>query len=141
MERLTLTHATVADLAQIADFVGEAAGVCGFDARTAYQIQMAVDEAASNVILHGYSGQPGRLEIQIECVEGAIEISVLDWGRAFDLESVPEPDLEASLDARPIGGLGLFFMRKFMDELEFNFDEAGGNVLRMRRELRVRGQT
>ncbi|HYN87382.1 MAG TPA: ATP-binding protein [Ardenticatenaceae bacterium] len=141
MERLTLTHATVADLAQIADFVEKAAGVCGFDARTAYQIQMAVDEAASNVVVHGYGGQPGRIEIQVECIEGAIEILVLDWGRSFDLESVPEPDLEAPLDARPIGGLGLFFMRKFMDELEFKFDEVHGNVLRMRRALRAHGQT
>lgn len=133
MQQLAFAQATVADLAQIADFVNAVAEQCGFDARAAYQVQMAVDEACSNVILHGYSGRPGRLEIEIECTERFLEIRILDWGRSFDPESVSAPDVQAPLDQRPIGGLGLFFMRKFMDELEFNFSAKQGNRLRMRR--------
>lgn len=136
MQRIAFERATVGDLGQIADWVSAAAEDCGFDARTAYQIQMAVDEACSNVILHGYDGRPGRLEIEIECAARFLEIRVRDWGRSFDPESVSPPDVQAPLDERPIGGLGLFFMRKFMDELEFNFDAERGNLLRMRRHVK-----
>lgn len=133
MQRLALPQATVDDLARIADFISEALEECGVDARAAYQIQMAVDEAASNVVLHGYGGRPGRLEIEIECSDSDIEIHILDWGKSFDPDSIPEPDVGAPLEQRPVGGLGLFFMRKFMDELEFHFDAQKGNRLRMRR--------
>lgn len=136
MQRLVLADATAADLGRIADGVSAAAEQCGLDPRAAYQVQMAVDEACSNIMLHGYGGQPGRLEIEIECMARFLEIRIRDWGRTFDPDSIADPDIEVPLDERPIGGLGLFFMRKFTDELEFNFDAERGNLLRMRRYVK-----
>lgn len=131
MGRLVLSRATVSDLGQIAEWVTAEAVACGFDARIAFKIQMAVDEACSNILTHGYAGGAGRVELETRCERRTFEIHIRDWGRAFDPTAIDEPDLAASVDERNIGGLGLFFMRQFMDDVRFTFDPQGGNLLRM----------
>jgi len=119
-------------LATIADFIADAGRDAGFDQDVIFHVQMAVDEACSNVIEHAYQGQNrGEISLSCDCKGKEWVISIHDTGRAFDPEAVPEPDLNADLDELKTGGLGLYFMRQLMDEVEFTFDAKKGNQLRM----------
>jgi serine/threonine-protein kinase RsbW len=119
-------------LATIADFIAEVGRDAGFDQDTVFHVQMAVDEACSNVIEHAYQGQDeGDITLSVDFDRNEWVIAIYDTGRAFDPESVPEPNLNAGLDDIKTGGLGLYFMRQLMDEVEFTFDHERGNKLRM----------
>jgi len=119
-------------LAAIGEFVTRAAEAAGLDARDVYAVQLAVDEACSNVIEHAY-GDEGCGDIECTCriCEDGLTVMLRDHGRPFDPTSVPEPDLHASLAHHPGRGLGLYFMRKLMDEVRFEFTPDAGNVLTM----------
>lgn len=116
----------------IREFVMDAAHQAGLDEKEVYNVQLAADEAASNVIEHAYEGvQDGQLEISTEVDENALQISMRDWGKPFDAEEIAEPDVSADLEQRVVGGLGLFFMRKLMDEVRFTYAPETGNLLTM----------
>jgi len=123
-------------LAEIADFITRVGRDAGFDEDDVFHVQMAVDEACSNVVEHAYG--PNRVgDIVISCRvdgNGDLRVDIYDHGRPFNPEEVPEPLLGAEmmdLDEMKVGGLGLFFMRKLMDEVTFHFDEGVGNHLTM----------
>lgn len=119
-------------LATIADFIAETGHDADYDQDMIFHVQMAVDEACSNVIEHAYQGQDkGDITLSCDCKKEEWVIAISDTGRSFDPDSVPEPDLDASLEDIKTGGLGLYFMRQLMDEVEFSFDEKKGNKLRM----------
>ena len=120
-------------LAQIAEFVGAAARDAGWDEDEAFHVQVAVDEACSNIIEHAY-GQEALGEVKLTCCienRGDLVISIHDHGKPFDPATIPEPPIGATLEEVPEGGLGLYFMRKLMDKVEFRFDAEHGNVLTM----------
>jgi serine/threonine-protein kinase RsbW len=103
----------------------------GFETHDAHAITLAVGEAVGNVIKHSYRGRTDE-SVVLRCrAEGkAIEISLSDYGEAFD------PDLQPMLppdELRP-GGRGLYLMRAIMDEVEFQRDR-GLNIVRMRKLL------
>lgn len=107
-------------LDEIREFVGGVARAGGFDERDVYNIQLATDEAASNIIEHAYEGvNDGLLEISCGVNGSAITIVLVDYGESFDPSVVPVPDLKADLSERKIGGLGIFLMRKLMDEVRY----------------------
>jgi len=62
-------------------------------------------------------------------------VTIKDEGKPFDLSSVPPPDLDTDLDKRRIGGLGIYLMRKLMDDVSYSFDAQKGNTLVMRKTL------
>ena len=118
------------NLAAIDQFVADAAERAGFDSCTVYQVQLAVDEACSNIIEHAYGGEgDGIIQCSRRIEDGALTIVLRDYGEPFDPASVPEPDLEAGLEERSEGGLGLYFIFQIMDEVTFNFDAQDGNML------------
>ena len=120
-------------LAQIAEFVEETVRAASWNDDEVYHVQMAVDEACSNVMEHAYgSGWQGDIDLTC-CIEdqGDLVISIRDNGKPFDPSSVPEPPIGADLESLPEGGLGLYFMRKLMDQVTFHFDEKNGNMLTM----------
>lgn len=128
----------IADLAQLAtirDFVAQTGRELGLDDELIYSLQLAVDEACSNVVNHAYGGSGGLIEITIEPAGESLQVIIRDWGRAFDPSAVPVPDLAAPLEQRSLGGLGLFLMRGIMDRVEFQFDEENGNTLTMVKQL------
>ena len=119
-------------LPAIGDFVIESAQAAGLDDSAVYAVQLAVDEAATNVIEHAYRGmEPGDLECGCEILPNGIKIILSDHGRPFDPDQVPEPETNAPLEDVKPRGLGLFFMRKMMDEMRFEFSESNGNRLIM----------
>ncbi len=125
------------NLDTVREFVGEAALRCGLNASAIYAVQLAVDEAFSNIIEHAYGGESQEnIECTCQIMTTGLAITLRDCGKPFDPTVVPDPDLEADLEDRDIGGLGLFFIRQLMDEIHFTFasDAQTGkqcNVLRM----------
>ena len=124
-------------LDDIRDFVGQAAEASGLNPEDIYQVQLAVDEGFTNIVEHAYGGECDK-EILCTCqiLADGLRITLRDCGQSFDPTSVPDPDLEADLEERQIGGLGLFFIRQMMDEVEFAFiseTETGQkcNILKM----------
>ncbi len=133
--RILRVAARRASLAAVSAFVRAAAEQAGLDTRAVYQVEMALDEAFSNVLDHAYAAtERGDVEIRCGVEQGVFALIVRDWGKAFDPDSVPEPDLGAPLEERTLGGLGLYFMRSLMDSVEYVFDD-GGNWLRMTKAL------
>jgi serine/threonine-protein kinase RsbW len=119
-------------LDEIRDFVGEIARSGGFSDKDVYNIQLATDEAASNIIEHAYENQPqGILELSCGMKGDTITIILIDHGESFDPSVIPLPDLKADLSDRKIGGLGIFLMRKLMDEVHYEPKPDKSNVLTM----------
>lgn len=118
------------------DFVAQQAVEAGVDIRTLHQIQVAVDEACANVVGHAYTGmEPGDMEISCYVDEETLVVRVRDWGQSFDPDGITFPDVSAPLEQRDLGGLGMFLIHQFMDEVEYTFDPELGNELIMRKRL------
>jgi len=137
VKQVRIFTATFESLDKVRKFVKEAAEKCGLTDFSVYATQLAVDEAFSNIIEHAYGGECQE-EIECSCLisEIGLTIQLKDCGRPFDPTSVPKPDIEADLEDRDIGGLGLYFIQQLMDEVDFKFsiDSKSGrqcNVLRM----------
>ena len=118
--------------------VAEWAQKAGFDKRALYEIQLAVDEACANVVDHAYEGvDPGDIEVSCCLDDQVLTIQVRDWGTGFDLAGVADPELDAPLEERTLGGLGLFLVRQVMDDVQFNSDPEVGNELMMSKRLHI----
>ena len=87
---------------------------------------------------HAFPNKLGSIELTAEGQLTTLLIRMHYHGRDFDPSRVPEPDLDSPLEARPMGGLGLYFMRQVMDKVTFEFDALNGNTLTMRRVLMLR---
>ena len=117
-------------LAQIADFVTQAATQAGLNDKACYEVQMAVDEACSNIIEHAYGGESkGKIQLNCQIQDEGLQVTILDQGTPFEPEQMPELDTKAPLEARSRRGMGLFFIRKLMDRVEYKFSPAKGNQL------------
>jgi serine/threonine-protein kinase RsbW len=117
-------------LSKMSEFVTRAASAAGFSQTAIYAVEMAVDEACTNIIEHAYGGEErGDIECTCQVSEGELTVTLRDFGRPFDPSGVPEPNIHAGLEERREGGLGLFLMRKLMDEVHFEFTADSGNVL------------
>jgi serine/threonine-protein kinase RsbW len=125
-------------LSAIRDFAAQTGRDLGLDDSTIYDLQLAVDEACTNVVLHAYGGRGGEIEVTIEPVDDGVRVVIRDWGAAFDPGTVPAPDVTAPLAQRSLGGLGLYLMRQLMDEVDFCFDGRSGNRLTMLKRLHGR---
>lgn len=114
----------------IREFVGGAASEAGLDDREVYAVQLATDEACSNIIEHGYEGiRDGQITCICDVLPGELVITLRDRGVPFDASSVPQPDLSVPLDDRKIGGLGLFLMHNLMNEVRYGSSPQGENEL------------
>jgi serine/threonine-protein kinase RsbW len=137
MAELSL-QAGLDQLSTIRAFVGQVGCDLGLDERTIYALELAVDEACTNVIRHAYRGQGGEIRIRVEQMDDRVQVVIRDWGQAFDPQAIPLPDVTAPLEQRPLGGVGLFLMRQMMDSVEFEFSPNDGNKLTMTKRLHGR---
>jgi serine/threonine-protein kinase RsbW len=119
-------------LDEIREFVAEVAREGGFSEKEIYSLQLAADEAASNIIEHAYEGvSDADLDIACDMRGDTLTITMRDTGRPFDPSKVKQPNLKADLSKRQIGGLGMYLMRKLMDEVHYESDPKTGNLLTM----------
>jgi serine/threonine-protein kinase RsbW len=117
-------------LQEIRDFLAEACRETRLGRRAARDLVGAVDEACTNVVVHGYAGRdPGRLGVAFEADEDRVRVTISDRGRAFDPKDAPPARLDADWGTRPVGGLGWHLIRKFVDEIAYESDPETGNRL------------
>ncbi|MBI2570842.1 MAG: ATP-binding protein [Candidatus Schekmanbacteria bacterium] len=111
--------------------VVELCGRVGFPAAEAAKVQLAVDEAAANVMLHSCGGDAAQeIEVDITCCADEIEVILRDRGVGFDPASHPPKDLKQHLAVFKVGGLGVHLMRTLLDEVEWT-KGVSGNAVRM----------
>jgi serine/threonine-protein kinase RsbW len=118
-------------LAQIADFVDRAGHDAGFTDNDIYHVQMAVDEACSNIIEHAY-GSNRCGDINLACSvdpDGDFIVTIHDTGTPFDPQAIQDPLKVATLEEWSGNGLGLYFIHRLMDVVRFEFDPVKGNTL------------
>jgi anti-sigma regulatory factor (Ser/Thr protein kinase) len=129
-----LTSRFAADLqvlSAVRDFIEDSGHELGVNEESLADLCLVVDEAVTNAILHGYQGQPGFVDIEMQRSGDSVIIRILDRARPFDASDVESPHLDAPLAQREFGGMGVFLIRKLTDELEFLARENGGNELRL----------
>jgi serine/threonine-protein kinase RsbW len=116
-------------LDEIRDYVGQKARAAGFADKDIYSIQLATDEGASNIIEHAYAGSSNAtLELTCTFEKNKLIVTLRDQGKSFDITKVETPDIKTDLSERKIGGLGIYLMRKLMDEVRYEATRTG-NVL------------
>jgi serine/threonine-protein kinase RsbW len=119
-------------LDEIRDLVAEVAREGGFSEKEVYSLQLAADEAASNIIEHAYAGiTNASLDVTCNCEGDELIITMRDNGKPFDPSKVKQPNLKADLSERQIGGLGMYLMRKLMDDVRYEANSRTGNLLTM----------
>ena len=107
-------------LDEIRSHVAHEARSAGFADKAVYAIQLAADEAASNIIEHAYAGRSdASFEMTCEFKKDRLIVTFTDQGRSFDFANVTKPDVKADLSERKIGGLGVYLMRKLMDDVQY----------------------
>ena len=102
--------------------------VHGFSDEEILDSQLAVEEAITNVIVHGYEGKNGEIVITCRISHGLAEVEIEDCAPPFNLLSIPEPDITKNIEDRKIGGLGVFLIRQIMDDIIYRY-ENGKNIL------------
>jgi len=100
----------------------------GFPGEDILDTQLAVEEVVTNIITHGYESTEGTIAVVCRAGPDAIEIRLEDHAPPFDPLSLPEPDLDADIEDRQIGGLGIFLTRQVMNDVRYHFED-GKNIL------------
>jgi len=93
-------------------------------------ISLAVDEACTNIIKHAYNySKNGKIKIKINKKKNKLLVKLTDNGSHFDPSIIPEPNIEESQKMKKGGGLGMFLMKKIMDEVEYNAKGKGNELI------------
>ena len=116
------------NLPRIAEFVEEQLLGLGIPDKDIFEVGLAVDEACSNIILHGCGEDGGTIEIELAVSDDRIAVTLADNCRPFNPLTVEPPDLCDDIEKRKVGGLGVFLIKKTMDEVGYEYRD-GKNVL------------
>lgn len=129
-QRYQITRA--AELEQLTvfrEFISECCQKHQVPNETVFDLKLAVDEACTNVITHGYKGMdPGSIILSFRIEPDRILVQITDFGHVFEPADAPKPDVEAALEDRPLGGLGLYLIYQLMDNIDYQSSEDG-NIL------------
>lgn len=121
--------ASLSDLEAIRNFIEDYAQGLKVDPSATYDILLSVTEMVTNIIVHGYRGKSGPVEIEITQQDDALVVFLRDEASPFDPTQVPTPDISLPLEQRPVGGLGVHLTREFMDRMSYRQGLQGGNEL------------
>jgi len=127
--------AELQNLGVIRRFVQETAIAQGSDRQAVADMLQAVEEAAANIVVHGYCGQPGDIEVEVSLEKAVLAVRLRDRATLFDPTSVPPPDLALPLEERRLGGLGIHLARHFTDSMTYRVTDDGRNELTLRRKI------
>ena len=127
-------------LAQARDFLATAFKTLGVDDTIGADLALGIDEAITNIMVHGYRGGPGSIRLEVEPRGSSVHIRLEDSAPLFDPTSVVSPDLAQPLEQRPIGGMGIPLMRRTTDQLLYRVTSDGGNELTLIKHHAVRAR-
>ncbi|HOD97696.1 MAG TPA: ATP-binding protein [Syntrophales bacterium] len=110
-------------LQKMLDFVTSFTKKAGFDLKRIHEIELCVEEVLVNIFNYAYPATTGDVALVFQPgPEDTLEIRIQDTGIPFNILSVNDPDINAGIDERQIGGLGIFFVRQLMDRVEYRRD-------------------
>lgn len=134
-ERHLILHNDIQQIPQLAEFIETIADEIRLDQGLAMSLNLALEEAVTNVILYAYpEGSDGLVDIEAVMSKGRLKFIISDSGRAFDPTAAPEADVTLGVEDRPIGGLGIYLVRKIMDSVSYERAE-GKNILTLIKNL------
>lgn len=128
MSKSTTTYsisvqASTEHLAKVRDFVAKHASEYGFKKQDVADIRLAVDEAYTNIIKHAYKNdQHKSVDIELGYDRNKFWVSLLDTGDAFDPANYSEPDVRRKIKEKKRGGVGVYLIRKLMDDVKYHTD-------------------
>lgn len=84
-----------------------------------FKVELVLEEALTNVIHYAYLEEPGEVELEFGTADNRLCFKISDWGKPFNPLERPDPEIDADILERPIGGLGIFLIRRMVDELSY----------------------
>jgi len=120
--------AKLENLGRFIESVSDCAKARGFEQEEIRKIELAAEEALVNIFRYAYPERPGDVEVSCKLDEGRFTLEIIDSGIPFDLTAIPDPDVTAGIQERETGGLGIFFIKKMMDEVRYR-RENDQNIL------------
>lgn len=135
MAELTV-EAKVGNIERVTEFVNDELAVIACPARIRVQIDVAIDELFSNIAQYAYGPQGGPATVRVEVLEEppAVVVTFVDHGVPFDPLARRDPDMTLPLDQRGVGGLGIFMVKRTMDDVQYEYRD-GSNILRILKHL------
>ena len=134
-EKLTLKFETrMEELLRLQTEIEQLGEREGWDPALVFHVNLAVEELATNIISYAYDEGLHEFEIVFDSEPESLTIHLWDDGRPFDpLTEAPEPDLDATLDERRIGGLGVYFAETLMDEMRYKREGDRNHLILVKR--------
>ena len=135
MKELTIA-ATVENIEAVTDFVNEQLDAIDCPMKVQMKIDIAIDEIFSNIAHYAYGSDTGDATVRVEITEEphAAVITFIDNGVPYDPLAKDDPDMTLSIDDREIGGLGIFMVKKSMDEVSYEYRD-GQNILTIKKNI------
>lgn len=136
MKELTV-EATIENVPEVTGFVDEQLEQFDCPGKTKMQVNVAVEELFSNIAHYAYNPETGSATVRVEMAENpsAIVITFIDNGIRYDPLAREDPDITLSAEEREIGGLGIYMVKKTMDDVSYEYRE-GQNILRIKKNIR-----
>jgi len=114
----------------ISEFIEELMASSGFDLKKIMEVLLAVEEVCTNIALYAYNGKEGAIHIAARVDAGRMNLIIEDWGSPFDPTAHNVPLSNANAEDRPIGGLGIFLAKSYVDGINYQFVD-GKNTLHL----------
>ena len=135
MKELTI-DATIENIAAVTDFVDGQLEQLGCPVKTQTQLDIAIDELFSNIANYAYYPEIGTATIRVEVTGDslAVVITFIDNGVPYNPLAKADPDITLSVEQREIGGLGIYMVKKTMDDISYEY-RAGQNILRIKKKF------
>jgi len=123
------------EMARLQDQLESFARQHGLAARVLHDVQLALEEHLTNILSHGYNDKlEHQIRVWVQLNTPELRVEVEDDGRPFNPLEQPSPDLSQPIEERPVGGLGIYMMRKSLDGMEYR-RQAGKNILAMSKRI------
>ena len=129
-QRFQITHAAeLESLQKFRDFITDCCVRYDIPKDTVLELKLAVDEACTNIIEHGYKGMdPGSIILSFRIQPDRILVQITDFGHLFEPVEGPKPDVESALEDQELGGVGLYLIYQTMDNIDYQTSKEG-NIL------------
>lgn len=135
MKELTI-DATVDNIATVTDFVNEQLEQLDCPQKSQMQVNIAIDELFGNIAHYAYNPETGRATVRVEVAQDPLSVIItfIDNGVPYDPLAKEDPDITQNCEEREIGGLGIYMVKKTMDDISYEYKE-GQNILKIKKKI------